>query len=579
MNKTTNQMVDGAPTDPQVRGQGSHSGLIKSVNLASQPLGLSSSTTEHYAVPLLQLSAQPGMFGVGETHQGPGTPSAQPNERSLIGDEEKRRARSERIAKIASERKATLAENATASLPRRPRRSDFVYKPDEKDSEPVQSRQNHGKPPPEAAARGRKTDGSKSSPKTEPKCFKCGKPGHKKVDCRKEKNSRPRRRSGGVDKLQDALEDALDREEGTQECIDDLIAEIEDLKEELAGGPVLPEPEVKPKLDPLAHSHADNKKFWFDDEFTKEAFLKIALCLIFGYVLSGFFGRFVRSVINYLTFLAVSMVSPKRHTVTKLHALPDHASDLRPDANRLMDSKHSSQSRMWREDKTILAYHKLKAITKACRNHVCSYFKDHVAFFERMMVVDNYLATVCFLLGMGSPVSNLIMNAYESGQVMWSFLSVLSNYFDNCFCPMGDFFLGKNKTRMVIGQYVIDCVVISVGLYYGINWTILWIVSTCLRHAWALTRPGGFKPVIHTREIEVSEGVVKQLLAHRNVDHLADPHTVQERLSYSARTISTVNFDGSKVIEGNHVLQNSIHAATYIYLDMRRRSEVFRIAL
>ena len=84
---------------------------------------------------------------------------------------------------------------------------------------------------------------------------------------------------------------------------------------------------------------------------------------------------------------------------------------------------------------------------------------------------------------------------------------------------------------------------------------------------------------VRIRRVHVSNAIVRELSVYRNTTPYVDPSLVRERLDNVARSISTVKFDGHKIMSGDSIVEDSVQVSLHLYMDRRRRRDDFHIAL
>lgn len=432
-------------------------------------------------------------------------------------------------------------------------------------------------------------------------CYACGEVGHVQMDCSKKKGKRS------------AFKYTAPKNEPAPD-----ISPPEEDKIEPAPAPVVdrpvpdcPPPAVAPPHDALAHEDPLLHEFWYDDAFQWRPYVLCVVLIALTYMIKSYVAYWIMFMIPGIVLCIVTRICPQRHILSPVRVAPDDPlrRDRRLDAHSLQDIRHRCEAYVWNERLSPSIYFAYKeavdAITEFVRSVMDSYFPDlrmSLSFWWDVIVM-NLDAIHYHLMEMdalpryyydGEPLRelrramdvgdddeeeliadhvepvdwagktyNAIAGVYRRGHwslgfIMW-FLRRLWNY--KRFCSV--------LVAMVALVWTLDIpwwVIFHCKVFLCITYTIWRVVARLERS-------------IRKRDIVASNAMARELSAFRNTDPSWTPEDVLAKISFVARTISTVNFNGQTILYGDSIVENSVRLAMYIYLDRRRRTELFRLAL
>jgi len=269
----------------------------------------------------------------------------------------------------------------------------------------------------------------------------------------------------------------------------------------------------------------------------------------------------------YLTSPALSWILcwalsslPKRHSVVPDHIWFDHQADRRPDAHKLLDMNHTSEYYFWKQTSGPLpvywVWDSLPPVIKLVS--WCSAVVDGFVDFMKEIGLDpslHFRWTSNYLLSYRSAVRRTV-SKYKK------------------FFHFAHKLLGKKfSVPLLYALYAL--------LRYVNGWTfgllpveifvfLVLICSTVFNRLVASIR---------SKSIKVSNQMVKQLSVLKCCDPYSESSLTRDRLMQAAKSLCTVNFDKTDVLDGHRIVENSVLVAFYAYQDAKRVNEDFRQAL
>lgn len=324
------------------------------------------------------------------------------------------------------------------------------------------------------------------------------------------------------------------------------------------GDPATSEPA---DFDPLAHLSDKIKGFYWDESPTIDSFIPFGIF---------FFATAICTVLAVPWFITTPALSwllrwalsrmPKRHAVVPEHIWYDHHDDRRPDAHKLLDLSHSSEYYFWKQTSGPLPVHWVWDSVPPLAKIItwCSAVYDDFVDFLQMIGLDptlhfQYLSW--FLLYHRATVRRTV-SKYKK--------------------------LFRLLHRVFGKRLSIPILYLVYGLLRLVNgWTFgllpvdlfVFVVLVC---STVFTR---LVSSMRTKSIKVSNQMVKQLSVLKCCDPYSESTLTRDRLMQAAKSLCTVNFDKSDILDGHRVVENSVLVSFIAYQDAKRQNGDFRQAL
>jgi len=259
--------------------------------------------------------------------------------------------------------------------------------------------------------------------------------------------------------------------------------------------------------------------------------------------------------LSWICWWSVSQL-PKRHAVKPLRPVIDHTDDRRPDAHKMLAVSRLPEYYMWQKQSGPLPVYWL---AQSCTNLYLTLLRgldilDDVFsdFWGETLSEEISRITTFIALNVAELTRDLRIMTYS--------LKLFYRAF---------------RSRLV--DVALTIAAMSFLSYYGMPVIMSFPSSIVI---FALIKY--IKLVLCTirvSEILVSNNMVKQLSSFRCCDPFAEPSLTRERICNTARTICSVNFDQSTVMQSQRIVDNSTLVAFYMSQDAIRRNMGFRVAL
>jgi len=319
---------------------------------------------------------------------------------------------------------------------------------------------------------------------------------------------------------------------------------------------------LEERFDPTAHHAESPATFWWDEQSSYEHVKHLAciICVIWAFLMCGLWKVLALPLVCYLLKWYVSLL-PKRHLVVPQYPLIDHEEDRRPDAHKMMDITRSAQYYRWKKvsiplpivwSQTVTLFtsswllkksevlYTLYSVIRACGLDLDP-FGLVVALIQELWT--RYYPRFALV---GRVLRALVPNSIIK-RAVYAFITFLIT--------------GMVRAYSITGQEQMEVWALTI-----FSFTILEFLIICSQS-------------VYQMDIDVSHNMLKQLSILKCCDPNSDPSLVRERMIQTAKSICTVNFDESKVLNKQRIVENTVLVAFYAYMDARRINEDFHFTL